>query len=184
MHPRYAAKDVSSTLGDICLFVLPHSSFIHRSLHLAINFPRHKKSKYIPAHAKYLAGLKVKYDSIAHLWNEWYREYANTTEFPRLIVRMEDILFRAEEVVPTICHCFGGTMSNSLGPNELRYYSDVANQNPGVDNVKGSGLLRSIMTYGNKTLRRQSYQAVQFEAAKEVLDPSLMKLFGYSYEEP
>lgn len=147
--------------------------------------PRYRRSKYIPAHAKYLAGLNVKYDSIAHLWNEWYREYANTTaEFPRLIVRMEDILFRAEEVLPQICNCFGGTMSTSLGPNQIRYYSNVANQNPGVDNGKGSGLLRSIINYGNKTLRRDSYQAVQFKAAKEVLDPSLMKLFGYRYEEP
>lgn len=138
----------------------------------------------MPAHARYHQGLRVKYDSIAHLWNEWYGEYANitTSEFPRLIVRMEDILFRADEVVPQICHCFGGTMSNSL--EQIRYYSNVANQNPGVDNGKGSGLLRSIINYSNKTLRRESYQTVQLEAAKEVLDPSLMKLFGYKYEVP
>lgn len=97
---------------------------------------------------------------------------------------MEDLLFRAEEVLPQICECFGGTMWNALGPNRIQYYSNVANHNPGVDNGKGSGLLRSIMNYGNKTLRRQSYQAVQLQAAKEVLEPSLMKLFGYSYEEP
>ena len=104
-------------------------------------------------------------------------------EFPRLMVRMEDIIFRAEEVLPTICNCFGGTMFN---PNRIRYHSSIANHNPGVDigSGRGSGLLRAILNYGNKTLRRESYQTVQFEAAKEVLDPSLMKLFGYTYEEP
>jgi hypothetical protein len=144
---------------------------------------RYAKFKYIPAHAKYVKGLHIQYPSIAHLWNEWYSAYVNETSFPRLIVRMEDIIFRAEEVLPKICECYGGTWRHA-NENELQHHADVANQNVGIDVSVGSGLLRSIINYGNRTLRRKHYQAIQFEAAREVLDPKLMNLFRYSYEPP
>lgn len=137
----------------------------------------------MPAHATYIKGLYIKYPSIAHLWNEWYNPYVNATDFPRLIVRMEDLVFRAELVLPKICNCFGGTWTNHY-QDTVKYHASVANQNSGIDTSTGSGLLRSILKYGNRTLRRKHYQSIQFQAAQEVLDPNLMDLLGYSYEPP
>jgi hypothetical protein len=47
-----------------------------------------------------------------------------------------------------------------------------------------TGLIRAVIKYGNITNRRKGYPPFQLEAAEEVLDPKLMDLFGYCYEEP
>lgn len=52
----------------------------------------------------------VDYDSLVHLWNEWYNQWLHATDFPRLMVRFEDLLFHAEETVSKVCACGGGTM--------------------------------------------------------------------------
>ena len=148
-------------------------------------FCRYKKMKYMPVHAKYNQNLNIKYSSLAHLYNEWYNAYLNVTAYPRVMVRLEDIIFRADQVVPTICECFGGTYRKNEDTNGVYQRADVANRNPGIDKASHtSGLLGSIIKYGNRTLRRRHYRRIQFEAAKEILDPHLMELFGYSFEDP
>ena len=104
------------------------------------------------------------------------------TDFPRLIVRMEDLVFRAENVVPKICECFGGKW-NHASQNDIDHHSKTANRNSGIDIGLGSGLLRSVIRYGNRASRREHYQSIQLEAARKVLNPELMALFGYSYED-
>ncbi len=147
---------------------------------LTLNF-RYKNKKYIPVHARFNKEVDVKFPSLAHLYNEWYNAYVNVTAYPRLMVRLEDIIFRADQVVPKICECFGGTWSR----DGVHHRAKAANRNPGIDiNSPTSGLLGSIIKYGNRTLRRKYYQRIQFEAAKEILDPRLMELFGYSFEDP
>lgn len=157
---------------NLCPNIVPYPEDI--KLH-----PRYGKMKYLPATAKYIKGTTIKYLSIAHIYNEWYNAYANVTEFPRLIVRMEDLIFHGDEVLPKVCECFGGVYNH-----EVRRTANVVNRNSGIDTSVGSGLLRSVIKYGNKALRRKHYQKIQLEAAKEVLDPHLMELFGYSYENP
>lgn len=140
--------------------------------------------EYIPVHAKFANHLHIKYTSLAHLYNEWYNAYFNVTSYPRLMVRLEDIIFRAEEVVPKICECYGGEWMNRK-ENVVHHNAHVANRNIGIDmSSPTSGLLGSIIKYGNRTLRRRHYRRIQFVAAKEVLDPQLMEQFGYSFEDP
>jgi hypothetical protein len=52
-----------------------------------------------------LIPVTVKYDtdvyehvSLAHFWSEWYRLYLEA-DFPRIMVRFEDMLFHAKEVI-------------------------------------------------------------------------------------
>jgi hypothetical protein len=47
-----------------------------------------------------------KYKSLAHVWSEWYREYLDA-DFPRLIVRFEDLIFHAPAVLEQIRECVG-----------------------------------------------------------------------------
>ena len=177
--------------------------------------PRFAKMKYIPVTVKYdmRVGFRRKYESMGHLWNEWYGEYIefeNTTttsnnnnnnnnnnggdpqqaettatmkppSVPFLVVRMEDLVFHAKTVVPQLCSCVGASMKND---GQTMYVSAQQNRNHGIDKVKGAGLLRSVINYGNITKRRDGYPAFQLEAAKEILDPRLMTLLGYRYEEP
>jgi hypothetical protein len=115
------------------------------------------------------------------MWNLWYKEYlAEDDAFPRLIVRLEDLVFHADTVVPQLCTCAGGTHTK-----EFQHSKTVQNQNAGIDTTDVSqGLYRSVVRYGNVTNRRRGYPTFQLEAAKEILDPSMMEVFGYPYEEP
>ena len=163
--------------------------------------PRYKKKKYMPVHVHYdrRVGLRKTFQSIAHLWNEWYTEYIEfdesssdnnnkavtmkTPDFPFLVVRMEDMVFHADTVLPQVCECLGGTLNNG---GHVKHYAMIANQNIGIDKSMGvnSGLLRSVVNYGNITKRRDGYPAFQLEAAKDTLDSKLMNLLEYRYEEP
>mmetsp|Transcript_49853 Transcript_49853/g.120803 ORF Transcript_49853/g.120803 Transcript_49853/m.120803 type:complete len:463 (+) Transcript_49853:229-1617(+) len=142
--------------------------------------PRYGKMKYMPVHAKFDGGLYIKYESLAHMWNLWYKAYLSSDDdFPRLIVRLEDLVFHAETIIPQICTCAGGTHKA-----EFVHSSTVQNQNIGIDtsNVH-EGLYRSIVRYGTTRNRRKGYPPFQLDAIKDILDPSMMDVFGYPYEE-
>ena len=44
--------------------------------------------------------------SLAHVWTSWYQEYLHA-DFPRLIIRFEDLLFHTEAVLEEIKECVG-----------------------------------------------------------------------------
>ena len=49
----------------------------------------------------------VNYTSLVDMWNLWYKDW-HAVSFPRLMVRFEDLLFHAEDVVSQVCACGGG----------------------------------------------------------------------------
>merc|ERR1711879_716028 len=48
-----------------------------------------------------------KHESLVHVWSRFILAYMNAP-FPVLILRYEDLLYRAEEVVGAVCGCIGG----------------------------------------------------------------------------
>jgi hypothetical protein len=61
--------------------------------------------------------------------------------FPRLLLRMEDLLFHGEEVTRQICECGGGTMRTPF-----KHISEVANHNSGIEqNHTLAGLIGSLI---------------------------------------
>lgn len=168
-----------------CPNIVPYKSDIEAH-------PRYGKMKYIPVRVQY-DKTRLKYDSMGHLWSEWYLDYikfqadnktmVSPVDFPFLMLRMEDLVFHAETVIPIMCECGGGKMKEG----GIKQTSTIANgYNHAVNTSSGinSGLIRSVIKYGNITRRRKGYPDFQLQAAKEVLDPRLMELLGYSYEEP
>ena len=144
---------------------------------------------------------KIHYDSLVHLWNEWYLQYIQFEEnndnenkdnsiikmkdpsFPFLMVRMEDLVFHGQTIVPQLCECAGAKFRGG----EIQHVSAIANGNHGIEIGTGgynAGLLRSVIKYGNVTKRKDGYPKFQLEAAQELLDSRLMKLLSYPYEEP
>jgi hypothetical protein len=139
--------------------------------------PRYARVKYIPIHVKYDGDCERKYDSLPHLWNEWYSSYENSS-FPFLLVRMEDLVFHAETILPKVCECAG---FEYLG--NFRHINEVQNTNHGIEqNATRQGLLRSILTYGNISNRRAGYPLFQLKAARTVLSDHLMRRLNYRYE--
>ena len=119
----------------------------------------------------------IKYDSLVHFWNRWYTEwYNNEADFPRLMVRFEDLLFHAEETITQICDCAGMTMRP-----RFRYVEDSAKGDFGP-HAGSAGFLASVVTYGNSTKRMKDIltDEADYKFAKENLDQTLMKEFGYA----
>lgn len=99
------------------------------------------------------------------------------TMMPRIIIRMEDLMFHGEHVIGQLCDCIGGT--SKRGENFVHMASSVKAAHAGT---AGTGLLQAIINYGNITKRRDKFAINQLQAANDLLDKQLMELFGYTYE--
>jgi hypothetical protein len=55
-----------------------------------------KEEDLVPVNVKY-EDTSDSHLSLAHFWSEWYRLYMDA-DYPRIIVRFEDLLFYGEEV--------------------------------------------------------------------------------------
>uniref|UniRef100_A0A7S4RP45 Sulfotransferase domain-containing protein n=1 Tax=Ditylum brightwellii TaxID=49249 RepID=A0A7S4RP45_9STRA len=128
---------------------------------------------------------RIIYDSLAHLWNEWYAEWLNVTHFPFLVVRFEDLLFHAEAVITEVCHCGGGVMEPfSMRKGKLddsqgfQYIEDSAKGGQKI-HEGSSGFATAITKVGEK-IRMEQYTEEDMEFAKKVLRKDIMEVFHYT----
>jgi len=122
-----------------------------------------------------------RYESILHLWNDYYREYQSAS-FPRLIVRFEDLIFHPEEVTKTVCECAGGSMRRD---GRFKYIVDSAKKGENAHGKVRTGYVDAIVKYGSETRRYQDYQfRTDLEYIRDKADPELMKLMGYPAANP
>lgn len=107
---------------------------------------------------------------MAHVWSEWNREYFDSSSLiPRLMVRLEDILFHPKQVIDQISLCTG---IERVLPHR---YNTHAAKNHG----KSADFLHAIAKYGSNKGRYGGMSRRDFEFAKNALDPVLMKAFRY-----
>ena len=104
------------------------------------------ESKTVPVYVKYKL-LTTNHESLAHMWNDWYTEYLQA-EYPRVFVRMEDLVFYPRQVTERVCHCAGGTLKG----NDFIYVTESAKK--GGENIHGSddektSLLSAMIRYGS-----------------------------------
>jgi hypothetical protein len=116
------------------------------------------------------------HNSLAHFWNDWYNEYAKAT-FPRIIVRLEDLIFHTKEVTTTVCRCAGGEMKKQ----DFVYIVESAKYGRGGHGAqsKQTSYIDAIVRYGKDTGRLSGLTPEDIEFARNTLDRELMKFFGY-----
>jgi len=114
------------------------------------------------------------HESLAGLWNDWYSQWVDAT-FPRLIIRFEDLLYHAEEVVGQVCRCGGGVMGDKF------IYTEASAKEGQVIHKGGNGLVKSLLSYGNKTNRVAVYEDPDLEYAEKNLNRDMMEMFHYEY---
>lgn len=88
--------------------------------------------------------VKTTYQSLAHMYMEWYKPYFEQRAYPRLMIRFEDLVFRSEDVVTKVCECVGGTMNGWRG--QFIYKTKSSNKGPG--HGQRSDLLSAFIKYG------------------------------------
>ena len=131
------------------------------------------QSSVIPVRVRYKVTSEF-HDSLVHLWRDWYAEYFNAT-FPRLMLRLEDLVYHPRVVMKEICECAGG----NLAPN-VTLLIDSAKK--GSENVHGkikTGLLEAMYSHvhGNRTAGMTA-DDVRF-ANKVLKESPLVRTFGY-----
>lgn len=97
--------------------------------------------------------------------------------FPRLIVRYEDLLLHANEVIPQICQCVNGKLVNITEHGVTLSQASVKDIH---QHGKTSNLREAMLRYGSQALRTKHFSKGDLIYADEYLRKELMDLFGYS----
>jgi len=130
----------------------------------------------VPVYVKYKKET-TNHDSLAHLWNDWNRDYYDA-DFPRLMVRFEDVLFFAKNVTAQACACMGGTLLP-----KFQHIRKSAKKGK-VHGQDKTTLLDSLLRYGPNHAKEQWLKGMTPEDltfAKQVLDHEIMDTFGYEH---
>jgi hypothetical protein len=167
------------------------------------NFTLDDELSVIPVRVRYKNEMAF-HDSMAHFWKDWNQEYLDaidvhhgfdvhhgTTEdqqgsstssttsghsvFPRLMVRLEDLVFFPQQVLKDVCDCVGGQLTDPLVLE-----GDSSKQ--GGENVHGSNKtdLRAAMISHIYTNRSQGMTRDDMEYASKVLKQSqVLQRLGY-----
>ena len=136
-------------------------------------------STVVPVRVRYKSGTLF-HESLAHMWNEWYHEYIDA-DFPRIVVRLEDLVFHSKEVITDICNCIGGKMQK-----DFQYVTQTAKV--GDDNIHGKAEDRTNMfkwfTKWHLENRTKNMTREDHAYATEHLDSKLLDLFRYTPAPP
>jgi len=121
--------------------------------------------------------------SMVDLWNTYYGDWINS-DFPKVIVRFEDLLLHAEAVVEKICDCVGGTMEPNNGgfviPGPFKYEQESAKTKGGKAHAGSNGLVSSLVKYGTMSNRIKSFKPEDLEYARKELNKDIMAMFKYT----
>lgn len=140
-------------------------------------FPSLISKQSVQVNVRYSKNFTKEHDSLSHMWNDWYGDYVNA-EFPRIIVRFEDLIFFAKETTESICKCAGGEM-NEQG---FRYIVSSAKGDEGVHGPlsKRTTFIDAMIKYGSSRDRFGGFFKDDLLFADKVLNHDLMEIFGYS----
>lgn len=134
----------------------------------------------LKAKVKY-AEFVTEHESILGLWNSYYGEYIAAT-FPRLIVRLEDLVFHPEEVTTAICHCAGGSMRAN---GKFKYVVDSAKKGDTAHGKDRTGFVDAMIKYGSETQRYKGYKSsLDLLYVRNNVDKRLMDIMQYPLPEP
>ena len=127
-------------------------------------------------------GFRRSYESVLHLWNDYYNEYKNV-DIPFLLVRFEDLVFHAEETVTKICKCGGGMRSST----KFRYIVNSAKKGEAAHGAMSqrTGYVDALVKYGKLDKRYKGFDiAEDLEYVRDNIDQSIMEMMHYASIDP
>jgi hypothetical protein len=123
----------------------------------------------VPVKINFDRNSTLHWDSLVDLWNDWNRQYLQA-DYPRLMVRFEDLLFQAPAVMKQISDCMGVDFNLTT----FRYQKGKAKKHG-----SGTDFLHAIIKSGNETARKQGMTEQDLTFAAQHLDADLMRIFQY-----
>lgn len=185
--PVALIRDPYSWMQSMCRH--PYAArWLHNEHHCPILIPtdhdllHHEDEIHNASAVPVTVGYPVKpaeFPSVAHFWSQWYNEYKEAN-YPRLIVRFEDLIFHPQELLSTVCACAGAVPKpDEDGITAFRYV--VGEGKWGSSVHKGSSnLISAMIRYGTDSGRLHSLTMDDLNYAHEHLDPELLRIFQYA----
>lgn len=118
---------------------------------------------------KYPNAVPEEYNSLGDLWTDWYNEYL-LADFPRLLVRYEDLLFFPDQVMKVIADCIGTELNQ---PTRTMLRTDGDNGSEGMVD-----LIRALAKHGTTKGRTDHMTRQDLEYA-QITMADLMDWLGY-----
>eukprot|EP00529_Nitzschia_sp_RCC80_P020478 CAMPEP_0113467018 /NCGR_PEP_ID=MMETSP0014_2-20120614/14589_1 /TAXON_ID=2857 /ORGANISM="Nitzschia sp." /LENGTH=382 /DNA_ID=CAMNT_0000359295 /DNA_START=427 /DNA_END=1575 /DNA_ORIENTATION=+ /assembly_acc=CAM_ASM_000159 len=120
------------------------------------------------------SGPEIWFDSLAHFWAQYYAEYLDA-DYPRLLVRFEDIHFHVKELIDRVCQCAGGVARHPEGG--FKYILGSAKW--GGTHTSKTNMVTAMIKYGSNKNRFKGMSGEDMEFAATVFNARLMNLFQY-----
>jgi len=145
-----------------------------------IEFPEQSMQSLVPVTIQYSNSepFYTNHDSLAHFFNEWYQLYYHA-DFPRIMVRFEDLLFYGEHITRSLCDCVGGEARHPT----FQHISDSAKLGTAAHGKHKTDLVGALVKYGNIVHRLDQMSTADIQVMRETLDPDLMSFFAYKHPE-
>mmetsp|Transcript_12160 Transcript_12160/g.28869 ORF Transcript_12160/g.28869 Transcript_12160/m.28869 type:complete len:476 (+) Transcript_12160:97-1524(+) len=126
-------------------------------------------------------GFNRGYESLMHLWNDWYNEYKNI-DVPFLLVRFEDLVFHPAETVTKVCECGGGRRVSK----DFRYIVTSAKKGKDAHGAVPlrTGFVDAIVKYGDLKSRYKGFATDDLQYVSSHVDNGLMEMMQYSAVDP
>jgi len=170
--PVVTIKDPFHWMGSMCRH--PYAADWPHGDKLCPHLLYEKSGKPVPVKVPFRSNKVSHYESLVGLWNDWYGDYLAIHDFPRLIIRFEDLLFHLDEVMTQVCQYGGGTLINQENGMSL-------NQGSAKPGHHGSnGLLDAMLRYGHDDNRIDNMSTDELKYANDILRKDLIELFGYN----
>jgi hypothetical protein len=108
-------------------------------------------------------------DSLAELWSSWYNEYYVEVDYPILMIRFEDLVFRPVSVMEKVAECMGGVVNK---PFRFQLRTSKSHGS-------GTDFVKAVVKTGDAVGRTNSMTAADLEYARQHLGEELMSRFRY-----
>ena len=134
---------------------------------------KHGVDKTVPIKIIYKNGA-VHHQSLIDMWKEWYQEYWDA-DFPRIFIRLEDLVFHPEPVLKQICECVGGKF---IGEGNLKLAGESPKDDQSSHGPNPTGLATAMIShiFSNRTA---GMTPDDIKYVQQVLEDSIYSEFGY-----
>jgi len=139
--------------------------------------------KLVPIKINYSNTIIHNHSSFGHWYSEWYNDYLKA-DYPRIMVRFEDLLFYGKDVTRAMCRCGGGIPVPDNGRSgDFMHVSESAKKGLAAHgSIKmRTNLVGALIKYGSSEHRTDSMTEDDLIAARRHFDPELMDTFGYRH---
>jgi hypothetical protein len=134
-----------------------------------------EESRPSPVRVKYKQTI-IQHKSLPGMWNDWYNAYLDV-DFPRVIVRFEDLLFYGKNVTQTLCKCGGGSPRR----RQFAHVKSSAKLGTAAHGANKTNLLDALIQFGNDRTRLDGMTKTDLKWSHTLLDDNLMNFFDYRY---